>query len=147
MPLISVTRLRVRSIRYMLQFGWRTLASARQAQRSPGFLAGRIVREAGNIFWTLTAWKDMASMKAFRDTKAHHRAMPELLNWCDEASVVHWDQESLELPDWLESYQRMVSTGRLSKVKHPSEAQLANRIAQPRLSGDEGTELKPKRNK
>jgi hypothetical protein len=145
MPLISVTRLRVRSIRYLLQFAWHAFASARQAQRAPGFLAGRIVREPGNIFWTLTAWKDATAMKAFRDTEAHKRAMPRLLDWCDEACVVNWEQESLVLPDWLESYERIVLGGRPSKVKHPSEAQLANRIAQPRIRGDQGTRLKPSR--
>ena len=98
MPLISVTRLRVRSIRYLLQFVWQALASARQAQRAPGFLGGRIVREARNTFWTMTAWKDISAMKAYRDMGVHQRAMPRLLDWCDEASVVHWDQRAQSFP-------------------------------------------------
>jgi quinol monooxygenase YgiN len=143
MPLISVTRLRVRSIRYLLQFVWRALASSRQAQHAPGFLGGRIVREAGNTFWTVTAWKDIAAMRAYRDMGAHQRVMAKLLDWCDEAYVVHWDQESSELPNWMEAYRHMVWEGRPSKVKHPSEAQAAKQIVQPRLSGDEGKRLKP----
>jgi hypothetical protein len=143
MALISVTRLRVRSIRYLLQFFWQALASTRQAERAPGFLGGRIMREAGNTFWTVTAWNDLAAMKAYRDAGAHRGAMPRLLDWCDEASVVHWDQESSQLPDWPEAYRRMVSEGRLSKVKQPSQAHIAKQIPQPRLNGDEGKKLKP----
>lgn len=143
MPLISVTRLRVRSIRYLLQFVWQALATTRQAERAPGFLGGRLAREARNTFWTVTAWNDMAAMKAYRDAGAHRGAMPKLLDWCDEASVVHWDQEDSRLPDWPDAYQRMVSEGRLSKVKQPSQAQMAKQIAQPRLSNDEGKKLKP----
>ncbi len=143
MPLISVTRLRVRSIRYLLQFVWQALASGRQAERAPGFLGGRIVREARNTFWTVTAWNDIAAMKAFRDVGVHRGVMPKLLDWCDEASVVHWDQESSQLPDWPEAYRRMVSEGRPSKVNRPSQAQIAKQIAEPRLHGDEGKKLTP----
>ncbi len=141
MPFISVTRLRIRSIRYLLQFVWQALASARQAARAPGFLGGRIVRKARNTFWTVTAWNDFAAMKAYRDAGTHRGAMPKLQGWCDEASIVHWDQESSQLSDWPEAYRRMVSEGRQSKVKQPSQAQTAKQIAEPRLHGDEGKKL------
>jgi hypothetical protein len=34
-------------------------------------------------------------MRAFMLSGAHQRAMPKLFNWCDEASVVHWNQRPL----------------------------------------------------
>jgi hypothetical protein len=55
MPFISVTRLRVRSARYLLSMLWQTLKVARQAEHTSHFLGGRILREAKNAFWTLTA--------------------------------------------------------------------------------------------
>ncbi len=131
MAFISVTRLRVRSLRYLLQFVWHALKSARQAERASGFLGGRLLREAKNTFWTMTAWEDETAMRAYRSAGAHRGVMPKLLDWCDAASVVHWSQESLELPDWQEAHQRMVKEGRPSKVNHPSPAQVANRIAAP----------------
>ncbi len=146
MPVISVTRLRVRSIRYLLQFFWQALASVRQAERTPGFLGGRIARDARNAFWTLTAWDDLAAMKAFRDTGAHRKVMPKLMDWCDEASVANWEQESAQLPDWPEAYRRMVSEGRPSKVKQPSQSHLAKQIAASRLRADEGRVLTPSSN-
>jgi quinol monooxygenase YgiN len=143
MTFISVTRLRVRSVFYLPKFIWYTLKSQRQAGRAEGFLRGRLMRDKGNAFWTVTAWRDEAAMRAYRGSGAHMLAMPKLLDWCDEASVAHWEQESNELPDWVDAHRRMVAEGRMSKVKHPSEAQLAKKIAAPRQKGSQGQTLKP----
>ncbi len=67
-------------------------------------------------------------MNAFRITLPHRDAMPKLLEWCDEAAVVHWNQESAELPDWETAERRMAESGRLSKVNHPSADQRAGRL-------------------
>src|SRR6202167_5201391 len=122
MPFISITRLRVNSLLSLPAFLWQTLGSLRQSQRSRGFLGGRVLREARNTFWTVTAWDDDAAMNAFRTAGAHGQAMPKLLDWCDEASVAHWIQPTTELPTWLEAHRRMLAEGRLSKVSHPSPA-------------------------
>lgn len=142
MPFISVTRLRIRSIFYLPKFIWYTLKSQRQAERSQGFLNGRLMRDKGNAFWTVTAWKDEAAMRAYRGTGAHMKAMPKLLDWCDEASVVNWEQPGEELPGWAEAHRRMSAEGRMSKVKHPSQAQLEKKIAAPTNGGTEGQTLK-----
>lgn len=143
MAFISVTRLRLRSIFYLPLFIWHTLKSQRQVTRASGFLGGRLLRDPGNTFWTLTAWKDEAAMRAYRGSGAHMKAMPRLLNWCDEASIAHWEQETAELPEWSEAHRRMVREGRMSKVKHPSKAQLAREIGAPKKGGSEGQVLKP----
>jgi hypothetical protein len=139
MPFISITRLRVRSLLYLPAFLWQTMGSLRQSQRSRGFLAGRVLREARNTFWTVTAWDDDVAMNSFRTSGAHREAMPKLLDWCDEASVAHWSQPTAELPTWLEAHHRMVAEGRLSKVNHPSAAQQAKEIPAPRPSRIEKT--------
>ena len=142
MTFISVTRLRVRSLGYLPLFAWRTFQSMRETQRAPGFVGGKVLRDAKNTFWTITAWEDERAMNAFRTSGAHRGAMPKLLDWCDEASVVHWNQETLELPTWPEAHRRMVKEGKLSKVNHPSSAQVANQISVPQLSRIERT-LRP----
>jgi hypothetical protein len=131
MPFVSVTRLRLRSIRYFPSFAWMAFLSGIQIRRSPGNLGVRFRRGARFTFWTLTSWKDEPSMRAFMTSGAHRKAMPKLLEWCDEASVGHWLQEAIELPDWREAHRRMVAEGRLSKVRHPSPDQRANRIPEP----------------
>jgi Antibiotic biosynthesis monooxygenase len=144
MIFVSVTRLRVRSLLYLPQFLWRAFQSISQSERSPGFLGGKLLREARNAFWTITSWNDAAAMNAFRVSGAHRAAMPSLLEWCDEASVAHWTQETAELPAWLEVHRRMVAEGKQSKVNHPSPDQTANRIPAPKPSRIE-RELKPAR--
>ena len=131
---ISLTRLRLRSARYLLAFVPRVLSSGRQAQRAPGFLGGKMLYELPLTFWTATTWVDEAAMRAYRIASPHRAGMPLLLDWCDEAAVAHWSQTSATLPDWLEAHRRMVAEGRLSKVRHPSSAQAASRIAAPRPS-------------
>jgi hypothetical protein len=102
------------------------------------------MREASNTFWTITAWEDAETMNTFRTSGAHRAAMPKLLGWCDEASVVHWNQETAQLPTWLEAHQRMVGEGRLSKVNRPSPAQSVAKIPAPQPSRVQQT-LKPAR--
>lgn len=120
MVFVSVTRLRVRSIFYVPQFMWYAIRSQRQSEFAPGLVKGIVLSEARSAFWTLTMWENEAAMEAFRVRAPHLAAMPKLLEWCDEASVVHWTQDSRELPSWQETYERMIKQGRPSKVRHPS---------------------------
>jgi hypothetical protein len=83
-------------------------------------------------------------MNAYRTGGAHRRAMPKLLNWCNEAAVVHWTQESSEIPFWQEAHQRMAEEGKPSKVNHPTPDQASNRIPAPEPSRIERI-LKPAR--
>ncbi len=144
MVFISLTRLRVRSLRYLLQFVWAALKSARQAESTPGFIDGKLLREARNTFWTITAWEDESAMRAYRNHGTHRAMMPRLLDWCDEASVAHWNQESPELPGWQDAHRRMVKEGRPSKVNYPSPAHVASQIVVPRPGRIERT-MKPAR--
>ena len=128
MPLISVTRLHLRSVRYVPEFLWHTLASSRQIQRAPGFLGGLLAGDSSWGSWTITAWTDEAAMRAYRNTDAHRRAMPKLLHWCDEAAVLHWQQDGPALPALDEAGRRMVAEGRISKVNHPSPTHAARQI-------------------
>lgn len=130
MAFISLTRLRVRSKRYLLPFLWYSLLSARQVQRSPGFLAGKLMLGRKRTYWTVTAWNNEKSMKAFRIAGAHRPAMLKLLDWCDEASIAHWVQDSATLPGPQEAHRRMISAGRTSKVHHPSPRHGAHETAE-----------------
>ena len=118
MGVASVTRLKLRSWRYLPPFALETLASARQAARTPGFLGGAILNDRDLTFWTLTAWENEAALKAFMMTGAHARVMPKLIMWCDEAAVARWEAEAL--PGWDEAVAKLKTAGRPSRVKFPS---------------------------
>ena len=129
--LISITRLRVRSFRFLPGFIFYALRSARQARSAPGNLGTGLLREVNNTYWTRTAWQDETAMRAFMMAMPHRQAMGKLAEWCDEASVVHWNQETADLPKWHEAHRRMVAEGRPSRVRHPSPAHDALRIPPP----------------
>lgn len=133
MALVSVTRLRVRSWQYFFWFFVKVLRSALQARSAGGSAAVLLFGESKNIYWTCTVWTDEASMRSFMTSGAHRTAMPYLMKSCDEASVVHWLQDSEQVPSWSEAHRRMQSEGRRSKVNHPSEAHVAYVIPAPRV--------------
>ena len=131
MPLISVTRLRIRSPWYLPGFFFYTLRSIRQARVAAGNSTVKLLPDAHRTFWTCTSWTDLNAMRAYVSAGPHRQSMKRLAHWCDEASVVHWEQDSLELPSWQEAHRRMQQDGRPSKLDHPGAAHLAYRIAQP----------------
>ncbi len=120
MPFISITRLRVRSFRYLPVFLIGAFRSARQAKNAPGNLAVSLLSDANFTFWTRTLWNDERSMRGFMLAGLHRRVMPRLLQWCDEAAIAHWLQDSLEPLSWQEAYRRLQQEGRASKVDYPS---------------------------
>jgi len=133
MPVISVTRLRVRARQYVPAFYWYALWSLLQAKRADGCFRALTLVDAHRTFWTLTAWTDEAALKAYMLSGAHRKVMPKLRSWCDEAAVARWVQDSATLPDWHEAHHRLTVHGRPSKVDHPSAAQIAFRIPEPRF--------------
>lgn len=135
MPFLSITRLRVRSFRYLPLFAVYTLRSLKQIKASTGFLDGSLLPDRKWTFWTMTEWDSRESMRRYITTGAHMAAMPKLLDWCDEASLVHWDQPGTALPSWTEADRRMRSEGRISKVRNPSPNHTDMSFRAPRLVG------------
>jgi hypothetical protein len=121
MTFISGTRLHLRTpLLYPLTF-WHSFFSAKQASGAESFLGGKLLLDDYGALWTLTAWESPASMGRYRNSGAHKKAMPLLLRMCDEASTVHWQQETRELPDWETVKNRMETEGRFVNLPHPSE--------------------------
>ena len=98
-------------------------------------VSGRLVAaDRAWIFWTMTAWDSQASMRRYMTTGSHRVAMPLWLNWCGEASVVHWEQPDGALPTWTEAHKQMRENGRASKVRHPSTQRANLHYRNPRIS-------------
>lgn len=141
MPFVSVTRLRPRSLRFVPTVVLHTWRSRRQLRGTPGFLGGYLASGPQLALWTVTVWTDEAAMRAYRNAPPHLKAMPQLIDACDEAAVVHWRTDDTAIPSPAEAAERM-RQGRTSKVRHPSPAQSAGQtwpdgkvpVAGPRLS-------------
>jgi heme-degrading monooxygenase HmoA len=119
-PFVSVTRLHLASVWSFPGFLIYTLASSRQARRSPGFITGWLTNDSEWGFWTSTVWQSADAMRAFRNSGVHLKAMPKLLHWCDEASFAHWEQAADTPPGPDVAYERLAREGKLSKVAAPS---------------------------
>jgi Domain of unknown function (DUF3291) len=134
MTFISLTRLRVRSIRLVPLFLVHAIRSVKQARKAPGFQSGALLRDRSWTFWTMTAWDSQETMRAYMTTGSHKRAMPHLLDWCNEASVAHWTQLEAALPSWTEADRKMREVGRVSKVLHPSPQHANLSYRTPRIT-------------
>jgi len=135
MVFVSLTRLRVRSIRFVPLFGVSTALSLRQVRKAAGLQGGAVLADRNWTFWTMTAWDSQQSMRQYIITGSHKRSMPHLLDWCDEASVAHWTQPESALPSWTEADRRMREEGRISKVRYPSPRHASLTYDPPRTSG------------
>ena len=116
MPLIVVTRLRLRNADQLNDFFTAAVAVAEQSKSADGNLGGDVLADANNAWWTVTAWQDRAHMYAFVGANPHLDTMGHLDTWCDQAHFVDWEQDSAELPDWQTSYQRLIKDGQLGEL-------------------------------
>lgn len=120
MPFVSITRLRVRKLKYLPGFGWYTLRCYFQAQRDRSNSRLVLLMDRRLTFWTVTTWSSERSMRTFRNSGAHLLAMRRLALWCDEATYVNWAQEEDELPSRPTIYERLVTEGIVTRVQSPS---------------------------
>jgi len=132
MAFISITRLRLRSVWFLPKFFWHAIPSNIQARKAPGNLGVDVFNDAKFAFWTKSAWKDESSMRAYMLAGAHRKAMPALMDMCDEACTGHWEQEEVTLPSWSEVHKRLQESGRASKVRHPSPDHETRNFPPPR---------------
>jgi hypothetical protein len=123
MPIMVVTRLRLKDPGVLNDFFAGASASLEQAQKSDGNLGADALAEAHDTWWTVTAWADRARMEAFVGAEPHRGTMARLDDWCDEASFVDWEQAGSDLPDWPTSYRHLVADGKSAALSHPSAAQ------------------------
>src|ERR1700730_8284212 len=114
MSTVSITRLRVRAWRFLPAFLFRTILSAWQARKATGIQSATLLKDNWRTYWTRTVWTDEAAMKKFMVSGNHRRAMPKLLEFCDEASVGRWDHDDVTPPIWDEVHRRMQHEGRPS---------------------------------
>ena len=143
MSLIAVTRLRVRSARFLPSFAVHVFRARRQVREASGFQGGSLLADRSWTFWTMTVWDTLENMRRYMTTDPHRTTMRYLSDWCDEASVVHWDQPAASRPSWLEAHKRMRESGHASQVRNPSPRHATLNFQPPRIAGA-GT-IAPKR--
>lgn len=129
---VSITRLRIRSPRFLPGFFLHTFRALGQARAAAGYQVGALLADRRRTFWTMTVWDGPDSMRGFMTSGAHRAVMPRLADWCDEASVAHWEQPRAELVAWEEADRRLRAEGRASKVRFPSPGHASFDFPPPR---------------
>jgi hypothetical protein len=142
--LVSLTRLRIRSVPAWIQFISQNEGAVRQVVRAPGFIKGALLIDGIRTFWTVTLWQDESSMRRYRGSAPHAALMAKLPAWCDEAWVTHWNQDHNRVPDWKEAHKLMSSSGRRSRVDRPSTNQEQGKVPAPRLTLSRRLSPKPR---
>ncbi len=122
MPVIVVTRLRLKDPAFQDEFFADAVAAIEQAQKSAGNLATDALADANNAWWTVTAWQERRLMHAYVRTEPHQSIRTRLDRFCDEATFVDWEQESPDLPDWQTSWQHLVADGTVAELTGPTQA-------------------------
>jgi len=134
MAVIVVTRLRLKDPALFDEFFASAVAVVEQAQNSEGNLGADVLAEANNTYWTRTAWEGHDSMNAFVGGPPHLQTMSRIDEWCDEATFVEWEQADAALPDWQDSYGRLVASGQGATLTHATEAHHSRQFPAPVLS-------------
>jgi hypothetical protein len=122
MPVIVVTRLRLRDPAFFEEFFASAVAVVEQAQGTEGNLSADVLAEANNTYWTRTAWQGRAEMDSFVGSEPHLGTMDRIDDWCDEATFVDWEQPSADAPDWQDGYRRLVADGQTARLTHGTDA-------------------------
>jgi quinol monooxygenase YgiN len=122
MPVIVVTRLRLKDPALLDEFFTAAVAAIEQAQKSDGNLGADALADAGNAWWSVSAWTGRRQMQAFVDAEPHAGISTRLDHFCDEATFVDWEQDSPHLPDWQTSWRHLTADGKVAELTHPSDA-------------------------
>ncbi len=64
MTLVSVTRFRLRSVRFVPFFILHANRTIAQIRKADSFVAGAVQRDTDLAFWTVTVWRDERAMSA-----------------------------------------------------------------------------------
>jgi hypothetical protein len=122
MPVIAVTRLRLRDPVLLDEFFTHAVALIEQATKSDGNLGVDALAEAHDAWWSVTAWQERRLMEAYVLTEPHLSTSALLDHLCDEATFVDWEQADSKLPDWQTSWRRLVADGFSATLTNPSDA-------------------------
>jgi quinol monooxygenase YgiN len=122
MPVIVVTRLRLKDPGLLNEFFTDAVAAIEQAQKSAGNLGADALADADNAWWSVSAWSEREPMRAFVRSEPHQAITTRLDHYCDEATFVDWEQDSAQLPGWQVCWQHLVADGKPAELSEPSAA-------------------------
>ena len=86
MPVIVVTRLRLKDPEFFPEFFAAAVAVVEQAKSTDGNLAAEVLADENGVYRTRTGWLGRGPMRDIVGREAHLSTMAHLDDWCDEAT-------------------------------------------------------------
>jgi heme-degrading monooxygenase HmoA len=130
-PVIVVTRLRLKDPALLDEFFVDAVAAIEQAQKSQGNLGVDALADANNEWWSVSSWQDRDPMNAFVSSEPHRTIMGRIDRYCDEATFVDWEQPGAGLPDWQASHRHLAADGQAAQLSSPSAANATRAFPAP----------------
>lgn len=111
---VMASRFEVRSLRHVPGFFLASLALLRQARTSPGTHGFTLKAElTKRTFWTLSAWRDDASLRAYAAAEPHRSTMRRKRGVMRDSTFVYWKVTGAELPiAWDDARRRLAEKAR-----------------------------------
>ncbi|ULO07630.1 DUF3291 domain-containing protein [Paenibacillus sp. 19GGS1-52] len=103
--LISVTRVRVKSMWAFPYFIYHIVRSTKQLNMAAGLLYSDLTRDSWRVGWTMSVWENKDRMLEYRNHGNHAKAMRISRRIGDELEAVHWEAETI--PSWEEAKIRL----------------------------------------
>src|SRR2546421_1630553 len=122
MPVIVVTRLRLKDPALLDEFFTDAVAAIQQAQKSDGNLGADALADANNAWWSVSSWQARGPMRAFVRSEPHRSITARLDHYCDEATFADWEQDSPDLPDWQMNWRHLTADGKVAELTDASPA-------------------------
>ena len=98
MPVIVVTRLRLRDPALPDEFFTDAVAAIEQAMTAEGNLGADALADANNAWWSVSARQERRLMQAYGDSEPHLGIRARLDHFCDEATFVDWERPAPTCP-------------------------------------------------
>jgi hypothetical protein len=131
MPMIVVTRLRLKDPALLDEFFTDAVAAIEQARTAIGNLGADALADAENAWWSVSAWQGREPMRAFVGSEPHRTMVGKLDHYCDEATFADWAQDSAGLPDWPTCWEHLTSGGKVADLSQPSPANATRAFPRP----------------
>jgi heme-degrading monooxygenase HmoA len=131
MPLVVVTRLRLKDSHLTEDFFTHAVALIEQATHSDGNLGVDALAEANDVWWSVSAWRNRGDMENYIARDPHHSTSLLLDEFCNEATFVDWEQSDSGLPDWQTGWRHLVTDGRSAALTNPTAANQTRDFPQP----------------
>lgn len=133
MAYLSMTRLKLKSPRYLIPFWFHTQRVVKQIKESEGFLQVKLLVTHNLSMWTMTLWASEEALDNFYLIGAHLLVMKKLSEFSSEAMAGHQEIESNELPSWEYVRNELCRIGYLGKLKEPSTDHKNRIISIPKI--------------